>query len=100
MPAASDYALIVECLAQANSWAVGSVVFSEHRQPVAIHAVDGRLVLHVLHWPALRRSCPTIAQVHDRPGADTIRAFEKSLVELRRKFSWNEYIDDFEQTAD
>jgi Ku protein len=96
--AASDYLLILECLARANNWIIGSVVLSDHRQPVAIHGVDGRLVMHVLHWPAQLRSCPTIAQVHDRRGSDAIRAlFEKSLVELRREFSWSEYIDEFEQ---
>ncbi len=96
-PAVSDYALIVACLSRADNWAIGSVVFSERRQPVAIHAFDRRLMLHVLHWPAQRRSCPAFVQARDPLSGGEVRAFEKSLVKLRREFAWQEYTDESEQ---
>ncbi len=80
--ASSNYLLIVEYFARVNNWIVGSVVLSEHRQPVAVHAADGRLMMHVLHWPAQRRSCPEIAN-------STIARALTQFVRLLRNPSWS-----------
>ncbi len=52
LAAVEGYQLVVAALAQANEWAIGRIVMSDRWQPVGLHVVEQRLVLHVLHWPA------------------------------------------------
>jgi DNA end-binding protein Ku len=95
--AETHYDLLVTVLARGNLWAIGRVVFSGQRQLVAIHVVEDRLLLQVLHWPASQRACPAFDSRLSAVSKDHVRAVEKSLVPLRRAFTWSEYVDEYEQ---
>ena len=94
--AGNNYALFAAALSRSGAWAVAQMILSEHRQLVVIRPHDGLLVMHILHWPALRRACPAFAGPTDEIPAERIRALEKSLARLRRTFSWHDYVDSFE----
>jgi DNA end-binding protein Ku len=96
-PAAVEcYQLVVAALAQANEWAIGRIVMSDRWQPVGLHVVEQRLVLHVLHWPAQWRSCPAFVNSKSAAPAQVER-FSASLTPLRQPFAWSDYRDDFDQ---
>ena len=78
------YTLLAQTLGT-STWAVGSAIFSDHRQAVAIHVTDRRLLLHVLHWPQQRRACPPFGQAAVPVGRAAVRDFERPLVKLRRQ---------------
>jgi DNA end-binding protein Ku len=92
--AENNYSLLIQTLGT-NTWAIGRAIFSDHRQPVAIHVTGGRLLLHVLHWPQQRRACPPFGQSMTPAGRAAVRDFERPLVKLRRAFSWEEYTDEY-----
>jgi DNA end-binding protein Ku len=95
--AEAQYALLVTVLDRSNLWAIGRVVLSGQRQLVAVHVVEHRLLLHLLHWPASQHACPTFCSRLSDVSKEQVRAFEKSLASLRRPFSWDEYVDEYEQ---
>jgi non-homologous end joining protein Ku len=90
------YTLLVQTL-ETSTWAIGSAIFSDHRQAVAIHVTGGHLLLHVLHWPQQRRACPPFGQSMVPAGRAAVRDFERPLVKLRRAFTWDEYVDEYQQ---
>jgi len=95
--AEAHYDLLVAVLDRGNLWAMGRVVFSGQRQLVAVHVIENRLLLHVLHWPASQRACPAFGSRAIHVSKDEVRALEKTLTPLRGPFAWNEYGDEYEQ---
>lgn len=95
--AATDaYQLVVTALARSEECGIGRVVMSERRQLIALRIVEQRLVLHVLHWPAQWRACPSFETPKPQALADVER-LSASLVPLRKPFEWSEFHDDFDQ---
>ena len=97
-PAAeSTYALVSQLFVRNGFWGIGRAVLSDEPQLFALHAVDARLVLHVLAWPQQLRSCPRFGQGTATIDLKAVQSLEKSLAALRKPFSWDGYVDEFEQ---
>lgn len=88
------YARAVAILGRNGSWAVGRMVLSDQRKPVAVRAEQQRLLLYVLHFPEYRRACPAFDLNVGEIGAGELRALEKSLLPLHKSFAWEEYRDE------
>jgi Ku protein len=94
LAAGSAYAQAVVALAHQNLWAVGRVVLSEQRRPIAVRAEGRRRLLFVLHWPEHRRAFPSadvdVAQV----APAELRAIDKALLQLHQALAWETYRDE------
>jgi DNA end-binding protein Ku len=95
--AAICYALVAQVLAVGDRWALGMGAISERRQPLAVHVVDGRLLLHVLHWPAQRRSSPQFDLPSTPASGTEVRAMEQILAGLSKPLNWAAISDQYEQ---
>lgn len=94
--AAAAYALLTRVFSTADCWGVGSGAISERPQPLGVHVVDERLVLHVFHWPAQRRSCPHFELPTASPSASETRALEQTLAALTKPLELSQFTDEYE----
>ena len=83
--AADAYQLVVTAFARVNEWGIGRVAMSDRQQLVGLRVVDQRLVLHVLHWPAQWRACPSF-EVPKPPLLADVERLSVSLAPLRMTF--------------
>jgi non-homologous end joining protein Ku len=95
--AESGYAAINHVLAKSDLWAIGAGCLADSRVPVALRSVEGRLQLHVLHWPRERRACPGFGTPASKISSESNRAIERLLPEWQKPFRWTDYVDEFEQ---
>lgn len=93
--AADAYQLVVTAFARADECALGRLVMSDRQQLVGLRVVDQRLVLHVLHWPAQWRACPTF-EAPKPPALADVERLSVSLAPLRKPFEWSDFQDDFD----
>ena len=94
--AGSLYVQAVTVLAQAEEWGIGHVVLSETRHLVGVHAVSGVLLLHVLHWPAQWRACPSERIPREAVPEVLSNSLLAALAPLRKPFDWHRHRDDAE----
>jgi Ku protein len=94
--AADAYQLVVAALARTDEWGIGRAVMSERQQLIGLRVVDQRLVLHVLHWPALWRACPAF-DTPKPPALTDVERHSASLASLRMPFVWSDFRDEFDQ---
>lgn len=94
--AGSLYVQAVTVLAQAEEWGIGHVVLSETRYLVGVHAVNGVLLLHVLHWPAQWRACPVERIPRETVPEVLSNSLLAALAPLRKPFDWHRQRDDAE----
>ena len=80
-----------------RAWGVGEVVFSGRRRLVALESRSGRLVLHLLHWPAQRHSCPVLESPADAPPKQRVTAIGRHIADNSGAIAWGELNDDWEQ---
>jgi DNA end-binding protein Ku len=94
--AADAYQLVVAAFARGDEFGIGRVVMSDRQQLIALRVVDQRLVLHVLHWPAQWRACPSF-EAPKPPVLADVERLSASLAPLRKPFEWSAFQDDFDQ---
>ena len=80
-----------------DAWGVGEVVFSGRRRLVALESRLGRLVLHLLHWPAQRRSCPILDPPADSPPKRRVTVIGRHIADNSGAIAWGELNDDWDQ---
>ena len=92
------YALIVELLVRTCACGIARMVLSDHQQLVAIGARDGRLLMHLLHWPDQLRSCPPSLEQNDgKVSREEVQRLNQLVAPLCKPFVWQDYRDDAEQ---
>jgi DNA end-binding protein Ku len=94
--AAGLYTLLTQALSTGDRWGVGSGAISERRQPLGIHVVDGKLVLHVFYWPAQRRSCPQFTPALAATSASEAQALDQTLTGLNNPLELSQFTDEYE----
>lgn len=94
--AAADHAAVSAALRQANVWGYGRMVLSGRRHQLIVQAVEERLQLHVLHRPAVRRSCPA-SDGSGRTDPHRIAGLTTDIAAASQPIPWNNEPDDWEQ---
>jgi non-homologous end joining protein Ku len=92
-----DYGAVVLAMELSDAWGVGEVVFSGRRRLVALESRSGRLVLHLLHWPAQRRGCPVLDPPADAPPKRRVTVIGRHIADNSRAMAWGELNDDWDQ---
>jgi Ku protein len=96
-----DYGAVALAMELSDAWGIGEVVFSGRRRLVALESRLGRLVLHLLHWPAQRRCCPVLDAPFDaRPAAppkQRVTAIGRHITDNSGAIAWGELNDDWDQ---
>ena len=92
-----DYGAVVLAMELSDAWGVGEVVFSGRRRLVALESRLGRLVLHLLHWPAQRRSCPILDPPAEVPPKRRVTAIGRHITDNSGAIAWGDLNDDWDQ---
>ena len=92
-----DYGAVVLAMQLSGAWGVGEVVFSGRRLLVALESRSGRLVLHLLRWPAQRRGCPVLDPPVDAPPKQRVTAIGRHIAHNSGAIAWGELSDDWDQ---
>ena len=91
-----DYGAVVRAMELSGAWGVGEVVFSGRRRLVALESRSRRLVLHLLHWPAQRRSCPVLEPPADAPPKQRVTVIGRYIADNSGAIAWGELNDDWD----
>ena len=94
--AGADYATINQALQSQDRWGLGTMVLSGRRQLVIGRAQGGRLLLHLLHWPAQTRACPIGYGTLPQPTRRALRALETAISNSLTPIVWDSFTDDWE----
>ncbi|MAG93694.1 MAG: hypothetical protein CMJ48_08090 [Planctomycetaceae bacterium] len=92
-----DYGAVAMAMQSSSAWGIGEVVFSGRRRLVALESRSRELVLHLLHWPTQRRSCPVLDAPRDAPPKRRVAAFERHIADNSQAITWGELHDDWDQ---
>ena len=92
-----DYGAVVLAMQSSSAWGIGEVVFSGRRRLVALESRSRRLVLHLLHWPAQRRSCPVLDPPAEAPPKRRVTAIGRHIADNSAAIAWGELNDDWDQ---
>ncbi|MCA9091017.1 MAG: hypothetical protein KDA90_20540 [Planctomycetaceae bacterium] len=95
--ASSLYGAFVTTLQRRNVWGLGTMVLSGHRQLLAVRADADQLLLHILHWPAQRRSCPARLDPSPESVRNLLPEFTRTITAAEGPIAWETYRDDEEQ---
>ena len=93
----ADYGAVVLAMQSASVWGIGEVVLSGRRRLVALQPHSRRLVLHLLHWPAQRRSCPLLEAPAEDPPKRCVTAIGRHIADHSEAITWPDLNDDWER---
>jgi len=93
----ADYGAVVLAMQSTRAWGIGEAVFSGRRRLVALESRARRLVLHLLHWPAQRRSCPVLDPPAEAPPKRRVTAIGRHIADNSAAIAWCELSDDWDQ---
>lgn len=89
-----ELAMAVAILHNRGAFAIGSMVLSDVRRPVAVRSNGQDLLLYVLHFPEHRRANPCATNNLTTVSAQELRTAERAMLSLYKSFSWSEYRDE------
>ena len=92
-----DYGAVVLAMQSPSAWGIGEVVFSGRRRLVALESRARRLVLHLLHWPDQRRSCPVLDTPGNAPPKRRVTAIGHHIADNSGAIAWGDLNDDWDQ---
>jgi len=92
-----DYGAVVLAMQSSSTWGIGEFVCSGRRRLVALESHARRLVLHLLHWPAQRRSCPILDAPLDAPPKRRVTTIQRHMTDHSGATAEDDLHDDWDQ---